>query len=258
MTKLSENLDLELQKLGLSANEAKVYLAALGLGPSSANSISKQAGIKRSTTYLALNNLRKLGLVAEGHVNKKRLFTAEKPDKLEKLTKRMRRKVIAAELLLTNLVSSLKTITPALSQEPKVSVYQGMNGIKNILLDISGSTHSWYVFGSSTRLLQNLPFVDLKEILEEGEKMRQKAGRPKIYFMTDGGILQLKEFQEHRPERREIKIIPTIKESSVFIIFENKVAIFNFGHNPYAVVVESKEMVEVIRLMYKLLWDKFK
>lgn len=257
MTEISENIDLELQKLGLSQNEAKVYLAALNLGSSTANTISGQAGIKRSTAYLALGNLIKLGLVAESYVNKKRLFTAEKPDRLEKLTKRMRRKVIEAESLLTGLIGSLSAITPSLAQEPKVLVHQGMSGIKNILLDISGSSRSWYVFGSSTKLLENLPLADLKEILEEGEKLRQKAGRPKIYFITDNGILKLKEFQEHRPERREIRVLPIlIKESSVFIIYEDKLAIFNFGHNPYVVVIESKEITEVIRLMYKLLWDR--
>jgi sugar-specific transcriptional regulator TrmB len=86
-----EIMEEELQKLGLNEHEARVYLAALGLGPSSAAQISEQTNIKRPTVYLALKNLIKQGIVFEIFANKKRLFQAEKPEKLEKLTKRMRR-----------------------------------------------------------------------------------------------------------------------------------------------------------------------
>lgn len=247
----------ELEKLGLSKNEVKIYLLLLRLGPSSAPYLAEQTKIKRPTVYLALDNLIQLGLIGEKYRGKKRLFIAEKPEQLSKIAKRMRRKVVEAEILLEKLIPELSGISRLPSEEPKISFHQGMNGIKNVLLDISASTTSWYFFGSSTELLKQAPFADIREILEEGEAMRQKSGRPKIFFITDSGLLTLKEFQIHAPERREIKVLPaTIKTSSAIIFNANKLVIISLGLKPFAAIIESREVVAVIRVMYRLIWSQ--
>lgn len=251
-------MEREFQKLGLNENEATIYMALLKMGPQTAGNIASGTKTKRSTTYLALNNLIRLGIVIEHYQNKKHLFNAEPPAQLKKLTNRMRRKVIQAELVLDNLIPSLEDMpkqNPV--EEPQVSVRQGFSGIKNVLLEIAASKTSWYVFGSSTKLLQNLPGEDLKEILEEGEKLRQASGRPKIYFITDKGILLLPEFQKYAPERREIKILPQeIKSSSAYIIYEDKVAILHVGAKLFVAVIKSKEIVDVMRVTYHIIWER--
>ncbi len=248
-------MEEELQELGLSANEAKTYLAALEMGPISVQDLSTYTKIKRSTIYLALDSLMKAGLVSENYTGKKRKFQAEAPDKLEKLAKRMKRKAVEAERLLATLLPALKQIIKSDISDPKITYYQGLNGIKNVLLDVSASTVSWYVFGSSTKLLKNLPPSDLREILEEGEKLRQQSGRPKIYFVTDEGILALKEFKEIILQRREIKIISKeISFGSALILYGNKIAMISTGQKPFASVIESRELAEMVKFMYQFVW----
>src|SRR3989338_3159988 len=137
-------MEEELQKLGLTEHEAKVYLTALSLGPSSVAQISEQANMKRPTVYLVLENLIKRGLVLESFAGKKRLFEAEKPQKLEKLTKRMRRQVVDAEILLESILPGLIKLPKQYSEEPKVNFYSGLEGLKNIALEISACRTSWY------------------------------------------------------------------------------------------------------------------
>src|SRR3989344_182405 len=139
----------ELVKLGLSQNEAKVYLALLSIGPVSAGKIATHANIKRPTTYLALERLVELGLAAEVTGNKEKLFKPEEPEKLSKLTKKLRRQAIAAELKLDELMPGLKAIQKSIVEPPKVKSYQGISGIKNILEEVSESRNSWYYFGAS-------------------------------------------------------------------------------------------------------------
>lgn len=252
-------MEEELKKLGLNEHEARIYLASLSMGMASAGNLADRTGIKRSTTYLALDNLVKKGLASEVYQNKKRLFKAEKPDKLEKLTRRMRRQVIQAEILLESVLPALKNISKSSITEPRVSVLEGINGIKNVLLDISASPASWYMFGSSTLVLQSLPAPDLREILEEGDEVRRKSGSPKIYFLTDDGILKLKEFQKHLPDLREIKILPkTINANSALILLENKLVILYFGEKPHAIVIENKEIVHIVKILYQLAWAGLK
>jgi len=51
----------ELQKLGLSDKESKVYLASLELGPAPIAAIAKQASVNRPTTYVIIESLIKKG-----------------------------------------------------------------------------------------------------------------------------------------------------------------------------------------------------
>src|SRR3990167_4568425 len=46
-----------LQKIGLSDKSAKIYLALLQLGRANVTDLAKQAGLKRPTTYLHLDEL---------------------------------------------------------------------------------------------------------------------------------------------------------------------------------------------------------
>lgn len=248
-------MEEELLKLGLNKNEAKIYLAGLSMGPATAHNLAQYTKIKRPTTYFALGRLQELGLVLETVVQKKKMFQSQPPEKLERLTKRMRRKVIDAELMLETLIPTIKKLPQVSAEEINVFIFRGHDALKNVLLEVAASASSWYVFGSSAKILKQMGHGDLREILEEGEKLREKAGRPKIYFITDSAILALKEFQENRPERREIKILPSaIKTGSVFIAYEDKLVIINLGAQPVATVIQSTEAVEVVKVMYQIIW----
>lgn len=97
----------------------------------------------------------------------------------------------------------------------------------------------------------------MEEIFEEGEKLRKDPQRPKIFFITDEGILAVKGgWEQTRTPWREMKILPNvINARSAFIIYGDKLAILNFAPNPFATVIKSKEAVEVIKVMYQLIWQ---
>jgi DNA-binding transcriptional ArsR family regulator len=249
-------MEEELQKLGLSEHEAEVYLAALGLGPSSAAQISEQTNIKRPTVYLALENLIKQGLILESFAGKKRLFEAEKPQKLEKLTKRMRRQVVDAEILLESILPGLIKLPKQYAEEPKVSFYSGEEGLKNIALEISACPSSWHAFGSGKKLLEKLAKSKRMDILHDSWDLRSSPSRPKIYIITDAGVFSLgKEWEKTKTPWREVKILPgIISVGSGLIIYEDKVAILSLENKPFVAVIKSKEVVEVVKVMFQLIW----
>jgi sugar-specific transcriptional regulator TrmB len=248
----------ELIKIGLNDNEAEIYLAGLGMRAFTAAAMAQHTKIKRSTTYLALSNLIKLGLVSETFKNKKKLFRVEGPETLKKLTQRLRRKAIEAESIVEQIIPILKNTPGIKAEAPHLAFYEGIEGIKNVLLDISASKRSWYFFGSSTEMIKKLDQRDIKEILEEGTKFRREANSPKIYFITDDGMIKLKDFSQPELHLREVKILSeTIKASSALIISEDQLVILNFSH-PFAAVIKSLEVVEVVKVMYKLIWDGLK
>lgn len=69
----------ELQNLGLSEKEAKVYTTSLELGPDTVQNIAKESGINRATTYVQIGTLKEKGLISEFEKGKKTYFVAESP-----------------------------------------------------------------------------------------------------------------------------------------------------------------------------------
>jgi len=248
-------MEKELEQLGLSDKEVKVYLAALALGPAPAGKIAKQAGIKRPNTYVVLEHLIILGLVSEVVISKEKFFKAEGPEKLKNLTKKMRRKVIAAELKLEELLPELKVIQKRLIEPPKIVFYQGTLGVKNILEDLSASREPSYIFGASEEIIKTLGSTKLSELMEETDRLRELAGRPMSYYVTDKGVTDIKHFKTEKTAAHEIKFLPqTVKPRSAIMLYENKLAVINVSEPIFAAVIESTEVVELVKMMYQLIW----
>lgn len=248
-------MEEELQKLGLTEHEAKIYLAALSLGPSSAVQLANYTEIKRPTVYLAVKNLIKQGLMHQT-LGKKNFFVAEKPQKLEKLNKRLRRQVVDAEILLESILPGLIKLPKQYNKEPKVTFYSGIESIKNVALEISACRSSWYFFGSGKKILEVLVKSKRMDILHDSWALRENPNRPKIYIITDKGVFDLgKGWEKTHTPWREVKILSeTIKTSSGFIIYEDKLVILNLENEPFATVIKSKEVVEVIKVIFQLIW----
>jgi len=248
-------MEKELTKLGLSGNEAKVYLAILSLGISDAAAIARQAKVKRPTTYLALEHLIQKGLVSEAADSKEKRFKAEGPDKLNKLTRKMRRQVIEAEAQLEKLLPGLKAIQKKLIEAPKVSFYQGLEGIKTILEEASASVNPWYLFGASEEIIKTLSPAEIKELMEQTDALRKKAGRPMMYMITDKGIRNIKPFDKDSPLVHQIKFLPmAIKPRSVLIIYDDKLAVINISDVFFGAIIDNQEVAELVKFMFKMIW----
>ena len=83
-----DELKKELEHLGLSEKESRVYLAALELGPSPVQDISHKAHVNRATTYVMIEALSARGLLSTFQKGKKRFYAAESPDRLLTIVER--------------------------------------------------------------------------------------------------------------------------------------------------------------------------
>ena len=81
----NEQLIEILKEIGLSENEAEVYLTSLSLGPTTILKIAKSSGIGRTTVYSVIETLKNKGLIHIKPVGLKQLYVAEHPDRLENI-----------------------------------------------------------------------------------------------------------------------------------------------------------------------------
>lgn len=76
----SIELAAQLQLIGLTDKQAKVYVAGIFLGPSTAQKIAAEAGVNRATTYVIVDELIALELMSHSSVGKKTVFVAAPPE----------------------------------------------------------------------------------------------------------------------------------------------------------------------------------
>jgi sugar-specific transcriptional regulator TrmB len=101
----TENTSADLKKLGFTEYEAKVYVQLLGMPPSTAYEISKQAGVPRPNTYSALDSLARRGAVLPVRENPT-CYVAAKPRELLDSIARQTRSLCAG------LTERLEAVTP--------------------------------------------------------------------------------------------------------------------------------------------------
>jgi sugar-specific transcriptional regulator TrmB len=124
-------LSTELQNLGLSEKEAKVYLANLELGQSSVQNIAKKSGVNRATTYIILGSLAKKGLCSTFEQEKKTYYIATNPESLEGMFELQKKELDNRQKHFASLLPELKLVDNSGANKPVVKFFEGKRGLTN-------------------------------------------------------------------------------------------------------------------------------
>jgi sugar-specific transcriptional regulator TrmB len=119
----------ELIKAGLSENEAKVYLAALELGETSVYRLAKKSGVKRTTTYLAVESLKEKGLISAFAKNGVTICYAESPKKLILVLEEKKK-------ALDRIMPELLAFNNLIDRKPKMRYFEGSEAYKEVFNDV--------------------------------------------------------------------------------------------------------------------------
>ncbi len=136
----------ELNKFGLSENEANVYLACLEIGSSSVQEIAKKSKMNRVTVYGIIDSLLQKGFLREEKEKTKRRIAAYPPMKLYDVVSRKEEQVKRQVKLLDSLVPELKDVMKGKQEKTNIIYYEGEEGLKNWAsdaLETSGELLEW-------------------------------------------------------------------------------------------------------------------
>lgn len=243
------NLENDLKTIGLEEKEAKVYLAALELGPSSIQRITNKSNIKRSTVYEMIKNLKKQNLISETTKGKRRIFIASEPENLK-------RKIKDKEQLLNEILPELKSINNTNSIKPKITFYEGKEGIQEIYNNTLNSKNKFTLWISPIRSMLNTIGEDF---LNRYVEKRMKIGLwVKSVYITSQRVDEYKFMKPITFEKtlRKIKFTPKeIDIKNTMCIFDNKVAIMSSKKEGFGFVVESEDYANTMRVFHELLWN---
>jgi len=232
----------ELEKIGLTTNEAKIFIALLELGQAQAGKISKQSQINRTTTYDSLDRLIEKGLVTYTIQANKKLF---KPVPPQTLLDQQKEKQKAIEQLLPE----LNTIFKKSKDREESDIYKGRKGIKSILNNIL-NYKEYISFGSSGKFLEIMKH-DFTIFQKRKKQLNIKA---KVILAESA-----KNTEQVKTAHAQFKYIKDeFFSPTTTFVYGNKTAIIIWGQIPTATLITSKEVATSYKNYFNILWQTAK
>lgn len=231
-------MEKELQEIGLTEQEAKVYLQLLKQKYKEASKIAKETKINRSVAYSILESLTDKGLVSHIIKNNIKCFKAADPKTLMDFLK-------DKEKTLQNILPKLSDIKAEEKEAVTVELYQGIKGSIAVLKDIIRTKKDYVAFGDegifqeilrgtiAKQYVRQLNEINIKErlITREGTKLVGSTKFTEIKYLP-------KEFR-----------FPTITA-----IYGDKVAIAIFDKPYYVILIKSKTLAFAYQTLFEGLW----
>ena len=236
----------DLENLDLSANEAKVYLAALELGETSVERISKKSGVKRTTVYLAVESLEKKGLISQSRRKNKAFYYAESPQKIKH---RLAEKLEAVNRIMPELLS----ITNLIDKKPIIRFFEGTEGMKEVFREIANSSvsenYAWYsdswMINFDSQWVENV-FIPTR-IKNRVWINCFHPDTEKFKEIAKTNAVQLRRFKA---------ISPALYNISISINLYNKdcIGIMSFEEQ-FGLIIESRKIYESLLSIHKTMWS---
>jgi sugar-specific transcriptional regulator TrmB len=238
-----------LKDLGLSENEAKVYFAALSLGPAAILKIARAAEIKRTTVYSVVEALKNKGLMNIEIKGWKKLFVAENPEQLESMINTRREK-------LKNTLPEFAALYNLKGGESVIKYYEGLEAVKGVYENLLKTVrpHEDYMV-----IVAQEPWYKVDEgFIRDFAKRRAKLNINVRMIMRASEVAQ--EFKKYEKNyNAKIKIIPkgtTLSTNAVII--PERLVLNQLSPPIMSIVIESKSIIQMHQELFEIVWHSIK
>lgn len=235
-----------LENLGLSDNEARVYLASLSLGSTTIMKIAQTAEIKRTTVYSVIDSLKQMGLMKIEVKGFKQLYLAESPDRLDSIIS-SHREALKGSLPEFMAIYNLK------GGESFIKYYEGIEACKSIyeeLLNKENLPYDFYYVISN----QDMWHKQDPEYFSRFVERRARMGITAKVLYVDSPITQ--EYMRRQVElRQEAKLLPkSVNITTNMIITSKRVVSHNIVPPIVAIVIENQGVIQTNKEMFEIMW----
>jgi sugar-specific transcriptional regulator TrmB len=251
----------KIEKLGLSAKEARVYAFLLESRGAYPSKVASETKLNRSTVYKILTGLAIKGLASEIEHGKKIFYQPEPLLKLNRYIEYQVERAKNARDLVTKIMPELETLFTK-SENPKVSFYKGKEQVIEAYL-----RHVQVEKPYKMTAFANVQFI--KKFLPEKVFNFYKKEKERIGIIARGitsSNTYSYEFQKdtHSGIRKNIwpdlrfipeEIFPFSAEMTMFD--NNKVSIVKFEkQDPIAIIIEDKMVHDMMNMLFEYIWKR--
>jgi len=237
-----------LARLGIDDREAEVYLALLPTKIGRVSAIAKAAKQPRTLTYVLLENLEEKGIVSRIEKGNVLHFVAETPHRLLSYAEERQREYAEVGALLHGAVPYLESLTSPLAGQPRVTMFHGMEGMKQIYRDVLKqkfvgifNTEAMYqafhenvvtmLYGKNVQLQGRDLLVDNKEARKFMKELKQHDGY-KIQLLPKQFIFQ-----------------------TDTIVYGDNIALFSYDDERSIIRIENHNLADTFRTWFEMMWQ---
>jgi len=238
----------DLEKLGLSKNEARVYYALIQKKQATAAEIIKVIGAHRGIVYDNLERLIEKGLVSFVIKGMKKYFVAEEPDAIIEFLN-SKKQAIDSEIknagkLIPEISKFLKAKT---EDDSETRVFRGTKGLKKVLAETLTTKESWSI--GMTNESVNI----LSSNYWENYNAKVKDLKIKEYFLLNADYKDTYFFDRIKNVSYR-RLPPELNQVTEIVLYKDQVAMFIFTKTPTVVVVKDKNLFQTFRQQFDFLW----
>jgi len=235
----------KLNDVGLDDKEARVYLASLSLGPSTAQKIAETAGIKRTTTYNIIEDLRNIGLIAISNQGFKKYYFPAPPESLEAA-------INAKREILKTVMPDLQSLYNLKGDESSIKYYKGLKACQGVYWSLLESIkpHDYYLVLTDQERWYALDPEFSQKFIEKRAKLNIGI---RLLFQDSALAHEHKKFEQNFNEH--IKILsPGEPLTTNLIITPQKVVIHQLVPPIFTMVIENQGIIRMNREMFEIMW----
>lgn len=235
-----------IERLGYTRDEAKVYLATLGLGESHVSDIAKKVRHPLSSVQIIINRLHKDGLM-NFYVRKRyKYWVAENPSRL---IARLRER----EDAILSVMPQLEALRRVKDQKPRIKVFEGVDEVRLMHDDL---------LETKMHILGIIPWDDWVRLLGRGfiedfiEKQVTHYLHTRLIIPKTAVAAELR--SRDAGELRETRYLPDdVSIKATTFIYGTKVAIVSLNKKlPTAILIEDADVNETISVFFGELWAR--
>ena len=235
----------ELQSVGLSQDEAKIYLALCEIGTASAYKIAKKAGIHRGYTYEVMERLIEKGYVQRKQVDLKTLYEAADPNVFLQQLDAQREK-------LNELIPKIRLQQQSVVKESVFREYKGADALVQLLTGFLKFNEPILVWG-----VPKTAYSFLKHRIERFhvERMRRRIVMKHIYNSTAYERIATLKKMPFTP----IRILPGLYDSDVASNVCGDEVVFALFKAPMKIwMIKDLDMANAYKNYFRILWNDAK
>jgi predicted DNA-binding transcriptional regulator len=229
-----------LEELGLSANEAKLYLLLVTNGQMKANELAVKSGMQRRTVYDTLAQLEKKGLAGKAEVQGVQTFSPSPPSSLLSLLDEKRDSV---EKILPSLSKSFES-----EERAGATVLYGAAGIKTILEDILHLRADFCVYYGQLQIFESLP-----KFFPLFNEKRKGLGIKSRYILLD--LPKVRERAKKIPLAEFRFIDPSAISAGVWWTYADRLVLFILQKEPTTILIKNKELAKTFQETFNSIFE---
>ena len=232
-----------LKSLGLSASQAKAYIALTQKGELTPPEVASLTGESRTNAYMVLDKLEELRLIEKITNGKRISYQPQNPIALERLAEERRQLFSQTEDRVKQAMPQLLSYFYSFTEKPGIRLLQGVEGLKEIYKDTLRTKEDIYFLRTP---------VEVKTMGEDFF-IRYKKRRVELGITTYAFTQDTPGARRHARTDKANKMIRTWLEPESYTapveinVYGDKVALLAYGEDIMGVIIQNPPIAEAMR-----------